>query len=269
MRAHCCCSAILLALCSAAVPAVAEPYDVDPYPMDPGEEPSRGFIEVFGNWGVNLGRTQYVPDETPGESRHPFAKGFGGGGALGVALLPDQLSLFADYRYGQARTREGSTLGVLSEVQGSIDFHQITIGLRIHQRAGAGSLYGQMGFGVMLPFETELELRYAPELRAAGIRGEGVTEDEYGWGYGGHAELGYKIQLRPTRAYLGIGARIAAFQATNHGRETELTNVVTDFTATPPVPVTTTIHYSKDGPNAPTTYSVQDIRLNISVGYEF
>jgi hypothetical protein len=39
--------------------------------------------------------------------------------------------------------------------------------------------------------------------------------------------------------------------------------------AAPPTPVTTTIHHSTNGPNTPTTYSIQDLRLNVSFGLRF
>jgi hypothetical protein len=67
---------------------------------------------------VNLGQTEYVPDGAPGESKHPFAKGFGAGVAVGVMLVPEWLGLFVDYRYGQASTREGEIDGVVRSSSG-------------------------------------------------------------------------------------------------------------------------------------------------------
>ncbi|MBA3539941.1 MAG: hypothetical protein H0T79_09960 [Deltaproteobacteria bacterium] len=226
----------------------------------------RGFIEVSGNWGVNLGQRDYLPDEDPGEFKHPFASGFGAGVALGAYVVPGLLSVIADYRFGNTSTREGELRGALTEVQGSLNFHTITAGLRIESRLGRGSVYSEMMVGVLLPYHTRLEFEYAPELEQIGITGEGSREEQFGLALGGQAELGYHFDLG-SRMYFGTGLRIAAFQGSNADQETDFENFVTDFTA--PMPLTTTIEPSTDGPVRPSTGSVQDIRINLSLGYLF
>ena len=240
-----------------AAVAVAEP-----------ERLKRGFVEIFGNWGVNLGVTDYVPDGEPGTSKHPFANGFGGGATLGLTVYGGWLSWIVDYRYGHSSTRKGSIVGVLTEAQGRINFHEFTTGARMDRPLGLGTVYAQVGFGAVLPFHTTREIEYAPELAAIGISGTGTLVENFGVAVGVMAEFGFHYTL-PAGLYAGLGVRFGTFQANNAGRETELTNFVTDFTAMPPVAVTTEIHHGTEAPVAPTTYSVQDVRLNLSVGYEF
>lgn len=260
-----CWSMILFSLVAGAAPAHA---DQAAPAWDEPPRPTRAFVEGYGNWGVNLGRTDYVPDGRPGTSKHPFANGFGGGATVGVTIVPAWLSLIVDYRYGHTSTRKGSIDGVLTRAEGSTNYNAITAGLRIEHRRGRSSMYGQMHFGVLLPFHTTLEFEYAPPLAAIGITGEGTREENFNVAYGAQAELGFRVDL-VDRLYAGAGIRIATFQATNAGKETELENFVVDFTAVPPVPVTTTIHHGTNGPATPTTYSIQDVRLNVAIGYRF
>ncbi len=228
--------------------------------------PTIGFVEAFGNWGVNFGQTDYVPDGRPFTTKYPFANGFGGGVTVGLIVLPDWMSVILDYRYAHTGTRTGSLNGVLSNVQGTLDSHSFTAGIRVENRLGPGSVYSEMALGTLLPFHTTIELEYVPGLAAIGIAGKGTKTDDYRYALGGHAELGYHYDL-PLRLYVGLGIRIATFQGSNAGKRTTLENFVTDFTA--PVPMTTSFGHSTDGPIAPTTYSVQDIRLNLSFGYRF
>lgn len=236
-------------------------------PAEP-ERPARGFIEAVGTWGLNLGETEYVPDGPPGDTKHPFATGFGAGAKVGFAIGPKWLAVFGDYRYGHTSTRKGEATGALTKAQGSLNFHTITVGLRIEKRLGSGRIYADFGAGILLPYTTKVEFEYAPELAAIGITGEGTMKDEFGIGFGALGEMGYHFDVAPS-AYIGLGLRVQSYQSNNNGKDTELENFVTDFTALPPVPVTTTIHHSADGPIPPTTNSVQDVRLQLSVGYRF
>ncbi|NVB79493.1 MAG: hypothetical protein HOV81_13945 [Kofleriaceae bacterium] len=251
-----------IVLCASAALAHAE---------TPATEEVRtlGFVEVFGNWGVNFGQTEFIPDGAPGHSKYPFASGFGGGAAVGIVVLPSWLSIFVDYRYGSTRTVTGELTGALSDVHGELSYHSFTAGVRIERPAWRGAAYAQMAAGALLPFHQTIEFEYAPMLAAVGITGEGTRRDHFGAARGVEAEMGYHFDL-PSRFYVGTGIRVATFQASNNGRDTKLDNFVLDFTALPPVAVTRNIHFSKHGgPNMPTTYSVQDIRLNVSVGYRF
>jgi hypothetical protein len=226
------------------------------------------FVEVFGNWGVNFGQTPFVPDDRPGASKYPFASGFGGGAAVGITVLPPWLSLFVDWRYGSASTISGHLNGALTNAHGEISYHAFTLGLRMERHAGIGSVYAQFAGGALLPFHTTIELTYDPALAQIGITGQGKERDDYGAAYGAEAEMGYHFDL-PERFYVGAGIRLAAFQATNNGHDTTFTNFVTDFTAAPPVAVDATIHHNTINAATPTTYSVQDIKLSVSVGYRF
>lgn len=228
-----------------------------------------GFVEVFGNWGVNFGQTEFIPDGPPGTSKYPFASGFGGGVAVGINVLPSWFSIFIDYRYGQTRTVSGELTGALSTVHGELHYHTLTAGVRLERPAWRGAVYAQLAAGAMMPFHQTIEFEYDPALAAIGITGTGTRKDHFGFARGAEAEMGYHFDL-PSRFYVGAGIRVATFQATNNGRDTNFDNFVLDFTARPPVAVTSDIHFNKHtGPNMPTTYSVQDIRLNISAGYRF
>jgi len=260
MRIHSVATTTIL-LCAGAAPSLAET-------VSDSVSETRGFVELFGNWGVNFGHTNFIPDGPPGKSKYPFASGFGGGVAVGATVVPDWLSIFVDYRYGHTSTVSGKLTGALSDVQGFLSYHSFTAGVRIERRTWRGAAYAQLAAGALLPFHQTLEFDYAPELAAIGITGEGTKKDHFGVAYGAEAELGYHFDLR-SRMYIGAGIRIAAFQASNNGRDTNLDNFVTDFMAVPPVAVTTDIHFNKHNGLMPTTYSVQDIRLNISVGYQF
>jgi hypothetical protein len=249
-------------LCASAAPSHAQTPEVD-------EVRTLGFVEVFGNWGVNFGQTEFIPDGAPGKTKYPFASGFGGGAAVGITVLPSWLSIFADYRYGTTRTLSGELTGALTNVHGELTYHSFTAGIRIERPAWRGAAYAQMAAGALIPFHQTIEFEYDPMLAAIGITGEGKRRDHFGAAYGAEAEMGYHFDL-PSRFYVGVGIRLAAFQASNNGRDTNLDNFVLDFTALPPVAVTSDIHFSKHGgPNRPTTYSVQDVRLNISAGYRF
>ena len=266
MRVHAIATTTLL-LCAGTGRSRAETF----YPVGGTDEPGmHGFIEAFGNWGVNFGQTQFIPDGAPGQSKYPFASGFGGGVAVGVTVLPSWFSIFIDYRYGSTSTVEGELTGALSDVQGHLSYHSLTAGVRMERRAWRGCAYAQMAAGVLMPHHQSLDFEYAPELAVAGITGTGSKKDYFGFARGIEAEMGYHYDLGyVSRWYFGVGLRVATFQASNNGRDTKLDNFVTDFMARPPVAETATIHFSKHGGLAPMTYSVQDIRINVSIGYRF
>jgi hypothetical protein len=56
-------------------------------------------------------------------------------------------------------------------------------------------------------------------------------------------------------------------ETNNDGDKTVFDNFVTDFTQ--PQPLDMTVRYSTTRGEAPTTYSVQDLRLHVSLGYSF
>jgi hypothetical protein len=256
---------ITLLLCAA--PVFAQTPEATPAGVEE-PPPATGFVEIFGNWGVNFGVTDFLPDGAPSSREYPFASGFGGGAAVGIYVLP-WLSILVDWRYAGTGTIHGHLNGALTDVHGTLKYQAITAGVRMEHRWGPGAAYAEFTGGALLPFHTTLTFDYDPALALAGITGSGEMKERFGFARGARAEMGYHWDVR-SRMYLGAGLQIGTFQATNNGRDTELTNFVTDFTVVPPVAVTTTIHHSKHvlGPT-PTTYSVQDIRLNISLGYRF
>jgi hypothetical protein len=231
------------------------------------DSPELGFIEASGNWGLQFGTLPYLPDGAPGKTKQPLANGWGAGATAGLALVPD-LAVFVDYRYGTAETRDGNLAGALTNVHGSIRFHAFTAGLRIARELGPGRFFAQLGVGVVLPFHTTTSFVYAPGLAAIGITGTGFQRDEYHVGYGGQGALGYHADMAPN-VYLGADLRLETFESSNNGRNTELSNFVTDFTVPRPAPITATIHHSTSDAVPPTNYSIQDVRLEVSAGYRF
>ncbi|MDB4957092.1 MAG: hypothetical protein JWO36_4661 [Myxococcales bacterium] len=226
-----------------------------------------GFIEVSGNWGLQFGTLPYLPDAVPGKTKQPLANGWGAGATAGLALVPD-LAVFVDYRYGTAGTRHGELTGALTDVQGTIRFHAFTAGLRIARELGPGRFFAQLGVGAVLPFHTTITLVYAPELAAIAITGTGVQRDEYNVGYGAQGALGYHEDLGPS-VYLGVDLRLETFESSNNGRDTVFSNFVTDFTVQRPAPISTTLHHSTTDAVPPTNYSIQDVRIEVSLGYGF
>ena len=249
-------------------PAYQQPVYQQPVYQQPQPEqgpPQAGFIEAGGDWGFQLGPQDYVPDGTPGSSKHPLTNGFGFNATAGIGI-GHGLYLIGDYAYGQATSRKGTINDVLDRVQGSINYQTLDAGMRMTRDAGPGALYGELGLGVMLPFETKLELDYGPALAPAGITGTGIKKDHYTWGLGGHGEFGYQLFLGRS-AYLATGLRLQTFESNNDGEKTELTNFVED--PANPVPVTATINHGTSRAVSPTAYSVQDIRLHADLGVRF
>lgn len=244
-------------------PVYQQPIYTQPQPEHP--IPRAGFIEAGGTWGFQLGPQPYVPDGTPGSSKHPLTNGFGFNGTLGIGI-GHGLYIIGDYAWAHAKSRKGDIAGVVDRVQGKITYQTIDAGLRMTRDAGPGALYGELGLGVMVPFSTKLEIDYGPALAAAGLTGTGVMENDYNWGVGGHGEFGYQLNLGPS-AYLATGLRLQTFESNNDGKQTELTNFTEDFAD--PTPVTATINHGTTSAATPTAYSVQDIRLHADLGVRF
>ena len=228
--------------------------------------PRYGFVEATGAYGVQFGETDYLPAGAVGDWQHPIVHGFGVGGTAGVVVLPG-LALIANYEYANARSRTGSLDGVIEEVQGEISYHTITAGARLWVPLPFGAVQGEMAFGVVLPYETELNVQYGAGLAPAGIAGAGRRIDEYSVGFGGHALLGYLIPIGDV-FYTALNVKLRTFEAENSGERTRLTNFVTDFEAQPPTATTADIRYG-DGAARPVTNSVQDVRLQLALGARF
>lgn len=234
----------------------------------PEPDTSMFFVEATGAYGIQFGRTDYLPSGGLTNYQHPIVHGFGVGGTAGINLLPE-LALMANYEYSNARSREGWIPGVIDEVQGRIDYHTIVAGLRLSVPAGIGFFQAEFAVGVLLPFETELNIAYGPALAGlpTPITGSGSMISNYSIGFGGHGMLGYRIPIAGF-LYTAINVKLRTFESENAGETTQLRNFVTDFTAQPPTATTADITFG-EGAARPTTQSVQDVRLQLAFGAEF
>jgi hypothetical protein len=234
------------------------------------DERDRGFIEAVGTYGFSFGVTSYVPDGSPTDTDHPLTRGFGVGGTAGV-VVADNLAVIANYEWSQAESREGFVTNVLEEVNGSIDYHTIVAGVRLMKDLGPGRLQAEVALGVVLPFETELEYRYADAMAGLPepIMGTGTRTSEYNLGVGGHGQVGYSFALG-AGAYLTGAVKLRTFQSNNNDKDVVLDNFVDDFqNPEGPQAVDMTMTFDDDGGAPPTTYSVQDIRGQIALGWMF
>lgn len=226
------------------------------------EQPSVGFIEATGGYGFQFGEQDYLPTGG-GDYKNPLTNGYSVGATAGWTFTPG-LALFGNWEYARSNSRDGSVTSALDAVQGVIDYHTIALGLRWTRAIGPGRLYGELAGGVILPFETQIQYDYASGMAAASISGTGTKTDEYNLGVGAYGQLGYQWDLYD-RFYLSTALRLKGFQSNNDGKQTRLANFVTDFTA--PQAMNMAIDYDSAGPVAPRTYSVQDLRLQVALGF--
>lgn len=247
-------AAAVTLLCAAASRGQAEP-----------AQPRFGFVEVAGNYGLSFGEQEFVPTGTPGESENPLTNGFGFNATAGYTVSPG-IDIIADYNYATATSRSGEVTGVLDGVTGKVDYHTITAGVRTGIGLGGGRLYGELALGVVLPFDTVLEYDYATPMSQVGISGSGTKIDNYNLGFGAHGEAGYQFPIT-SAAYIASALRVQSFQSSNAGRTTEYDNFVADFTA--PQAMTMDVNHATDAGATPVTYSVQDLRLLVDLGYRF
>ena len=225
-------------------------------------------IEASGAYGVQFGTTDYLPSGAPGQWQHPIVHGFGVGGTAGVVLDP-AVALVANYEYSNARSRHGQLTGVIDDVQGSIDYHTIVAGVRLMAPLPFGALQAELAGGVLLPYETLLEVTYGPALGQlpTPITGTGTRITHYSVGFGGHALMGYRIPLGDM-FHLALNVKYRLFESENSGETTELNNFVTDYEALPPTATTATIPHGENAAQ-PTTNSVQDVRGQLVLGAMF
>ncbi len=227
------------------------------------------FIEATGAFGVQLGTSPYLPDGDGTTSHHPFTNGVAVGITGGFELL-EGLSLIANFEHTSASSRDGQVENALDRVDGVLSYQTVVVGLRSVRTIGPGRMFGELAAGVVLPFETQLQYDYAPALSGLPmpVQGAGTKTDEYNLGFGAHGTLGYQVDVS-SRYYLTAAAKLKGFATTNAGRKTRLDNFVTDFAA--PAAVTAEVEYRADGTTgaAPSTYSVQDLRLQLAVGMHF
>lgn len=254
--------ALALTLVATAAHAHDDDYDAD-YDDD---DRAYVFFEASGSYGMQLGETDYLPDGGPTAYRHPVVNGPAVGASIGV-FVTKLIALSLNYEYTAAWTRSGEIPGVLDDVRGYIQYHTITFGPRLVVPAGFGRLRAEVGVGVVLPFDTQLEYEYAANLAAIGITGEGSRIDNYTIGFGAQGLVGYEFPLGDV-VYLATDLKFKTLQSNNSDKTTELRNFVTDFEAVPPTATNATIEY-QDGQARPTTNSVQSVRLQLSLGARF
>lgn len=230
---------------------------------------SAGFIELTGGYDVQIGDIEYLPDGSPDDFKYPYVDGYFLGGTLGLNLKRG-IALVGKYEYAQAWTPTGDIAGVLDEVQGEIDYHTATVGLRLSKQAGAGRVMVQFSAGIIFPFETKLEYTYGPALAMlpeGAITGRGSRTENFSLGYGGHGMVGYEFPFTE-RIYLGLGIELSSFQSENKGETTVFENFVTDFEAERPIAIDATIEHG-DGQARPETRAVQSARGHLSLGVRF
>jgi hypothetical protein len=233
---------------------------------DPTERHPMMLYELTGAYGVQFGSTEYLPSGSATDYQHPLVHGFGVGGTAGV-FLQENLAVIANYEYSRAQSREGSVPGVIDEVQGVIDYHTIVAGLRLRVPVGFGAFQAELAGGVVLPFESVLDVRHGAMLSQLGITGTGQRISHYSIGFGGHALIGYEIPILDW-LYVATNVKLRTFESENAGETTEYRNFVTDYAAVPPTATTATVQYG-DGATRPSTYSVQDVRFQLAVGARF
>jgi hypothetical protein len=248
-----------LVLVLATGPAVAQ--DPEITVVAPTDR-SVAFAEAYGGYGFQFGEQDYLPKEMGGY-KHPLTNGYALGAAAGWEFVRG-LALVGNYQFASAQSRSGELLGALDDVQGEISYHILALGLRNTRALGPGRVFGEVGGGVILPFETQVNVAYGPALAAADITGTGSRTDEYRTGVGAYGQLGYQWDIE-AGVYLAGGVRVQSFQSNNNGEQSRFDNFVTDFGA--PQAMNTAITYDSESAVAPHTYSVQDLRLNIALGY--
>ncbi|AKF02969.1 hypothetical protein [Sandaracinus amylolyticus] len=245
--------------------APAEPVEVEPAEQPHDARPRIGFVEATGAYGVNFGRTDYLPAGAPADWMHPIVLGYAFGATAGISLVPG-VALIANYEYARSESREGSIDGAVESVQGSIDNHSIVGGARFYVPLPYGAIQAELALGVLLPFQTEVEVQYTGALaQLIGERGSRI--DEYSVGFGGHALFGYMLPIGDV-FYTSLNVKLRMFESENSGERRILNNYVTDYTTTPPTVVTGETRFG-DGAAQPTTNSVQDIRLQLALGARF
>jgi len=257
-------SGISLILLLAAAPLAAQEDTADSSMTVTGG-PEHAFVEATGGYGFQFGQQPYVPT-TSGSYKHPLTNGYAVGASAGWTFIPG-LSLIGNWEYASAQSRDGKVTNALDTVEGTVDYHTLALGLRWARDLGPGRLYGELGAGVVLPFETVVHYDYASAMSAVNISGSGHMVNEYNMGFGAYGQLGYQWSL-PRGIYVGTSLRIRSFQSNNDGKQTRYENFVANMSQ--PAAMNVVVKYDSDGAagtQAPTTYSVQDLRFQLALGF--
>ena len=256
---------LLVLLCAGPAVAGEEPILEGSMPagVAPTDRADLGFVELNGGYGFQLGEQEYLPT-SGGDYKHPLTNGFAIGVTGGWEFLRG-LALIGNWEWASSSSREGEVPNAYETVEGTIAYHTIAVGVRWTRALGPGRLSGELAGGVLLPFETVVHYDYADAMSGAVGASSGRQVDEYNLGFGAYGQLGYQWDLLP-RLYVTTALRLKSFQSHNDGAETRYEDVVR-LTDQGPQMVNTTVAYDSDGPVAPRTYSVQDLRLQIAFGF--
>jgi hypothetical protein len=253
---------ITLLLLLSAGPAMAQDATAEGAgaPMSPV-----AFFEASGGYGLQLGEQVYMPSPD-GTYRNPLTNGYAFGLTAGWEFTPG-LALIGNWEYSRSQSRDGEVTNALDRIDGLIDFHTLSLGLRWTRQLGPGFLYGELAAGVVLPFETTVLYEYDVAMSAIDVAGTGKMIDEYNLGFGAYGQAGYQLGI--TRdLYVSAGLRVKSYQSDNDGKSRRLENFVPDMTN--PAATDVTIEYDSDGrpgTEPPRTYSAQDLRLLLGVGW--
>lgn len=235
------------------------------------EEPERDervlLLEATGAYGVQFGRTDYLPDGSTSDFKHPLVNGYAVGGTVGMFATPGILP-FLNYEFTSARSRTGDVPPFVDAIRGQIRYHSLVAGVRLYQKAGPGLLRAELALGVTFPYQTELRMEYGPgfAMLPEPITGTGTRIEEFCLGFGGHGALGYEIPLGDV-FHIAPGVKLKTFQSNNSCGTTRFENFV-DPDAPLPVANTGTVRPGSEG-NRPSTNSVQDVRIQLAVGASF
>lgn len=221
------------------------------------------FVEAAGTYGFQLGSTPYVPDGNLATYKSPLTQGYSGGITAGIKIASG-LYVTGNYDYTVSSSRDGEVEGMLEKVTADISYQTLALGLRSTRNLGPGTVYAEVGLAAVLPLETEVNYHYMPGAPVP----KGTLVNKYKAGYGAQAALGYQVGLGD-RFYAGTALKLKAIATSNEGKTTKYTNVIEGGNL-----VNTTIKYEANGVDgagtrSPSTYSVQDIRLQFNAGVRF
>lgn len=214
----------------------------------------RGFAEGGLAYGWQMSNSQYIEVNNGARYDSPGASGPALDLAGGFAFVPN-LAIVGDLQWASASTIKGldrdGDRGRLS-----YSFTTLAIGLRTLVPIGPGEVYAQLGLGLVMPFETELDED----------RGGGETRNTtvgYNSGLGARGEMGYHYPIGE-RMYLGAAFRVQAFATDNEGRE----RVRTDR---PSGDVDRETYTLTNGNNTrpAEALSLQDFRVRVGFGFRF
>lgn len=249
-----------LALLSLLIPSVVA---VSQAEASPDGESATAFVEGAGAYGFQLGATPYTPDGNLATYKSPLTNGYTAGLTAGVKIATG-LYAVANYDYTSAASRDGKIDGAIDKITAEISFQTVGLGLRSTRNLGPGSIYAEVGLAAVLPLETEIGYHYVAGAPVA----KGTQVNKYKAGYGAQGALGYQISLAD-RFYVGTALKLKTIASSNEGKTTKYTNVIsgTDL-------LNATVKYEAKGVDgaatrSPSTYSVQDIRLQLSAGVRF